>query len=247
MENLLTKIEQNTSNATAAFLICSGHGSEIYTRFKEPIILKEEDSYSIALTGLQTYNSIPNLEKDINDSLTFYDPQSESWMTIHFETGSYSLDDLNDKVQQLTPIRGAILIWGDYTSLKACVKIKTGYKIEFKEGDISTLLGFDPQILGPGTHSGNSIVNILSVNSINVSLDIIAGGFLNGEQKNIVYSFFPRAQIGSKIIETPLNLLFLPLLVKRISEMRITLRDQEDNLINLRSEAVTVQFEIRRT
>ena len=51
-------------------------------------------------------------------------------------------------------------------------------------------------------------VNILSVNSVLVNIDIISGSYLNGLRNPTIYSFFPAVSPGYKIIETPANLVY---------------------------------------
>ena len=160
------------------------------------------------------------------------------------------MNDINDRLQSFLPQRGIITITADYVTLKAKLNIaKGGYKVKFESssGDLSTLLGFDDKILSAGNHIGDRIVNILAVNSISVSIDIIAGGVVDGIQRNIVHSFFPACGVGEKIIERPSNLVFLPIIVNRIEDLRIRLLDQSCKLLNFRDELITCQFIIRRS
>ena len=51
------------------------------------------------------------------------------------------------------------------------------------------------------------MVNILTINSILVNIDIISGSYANGFTQPTIYSFFPDVSPGYKIIENPHNLL----------------------------------------
>ena len=51
-----------------------------------------------------------------------------------------------------------------------------------------------------GFHESENVVNILSINSILVNIDIISGSYVNGTTKNTIYSFFPKVSPGYKII-----------------------------------------------
>ena len=249
MENILTKIERNTSVETVAYLVCSGKGADVRTNFKQPIILDQNYKHSIALTAYTSYFSIPNVESSINGRLNIFDPHISKWTVLTFESGSYSLNDLNDCLQSFLPSRGIITIKPDFITLKAKINIaKGGYQVKFDSstGDLSNLLGFNNKIISAGLHVGDNIVNILSVNSISVSIDIIAGGFVDGVQKNIIHSFFPSVGVGEKIIERPVNLIYLPIIVNRIENLRIRLLDQSCNLLNFRDEVITCQFIIKR-
>ena len=40
---------------------------------------------------------------------------------------------------------------------------------------------------------------------------MISGSYVNGATKNTIYSFFPKVSPGYKIIESPVNLVYLPI------------------------------------
>jgi len=101
------------------------------------------------------------------------------------------------------------------------------------------------QTLTSGYHEGENPVNILTVNTILVSCDIISGSFLSGNQQPIVYSFFPDVSPGYKIIESPNNLVYLPISqAGNISRMRVWLTDQSGIQLNLQGEVVTIKLHI---
>ena len=87
--------------------------------------------------------------------------------------------------------------------------------------------------------------NIYSIDIILVNIDIIEGSYVNGKTKNTIYSFFPDVSPGFKIIESPVNLVYLPLLTDTISNLNLSITDQDDNLLNLRDEKLTARFHIR--
>ena len=69
------------------------------------------------------------------------------------------------------------------------------------------ILGFHSKLYT----SGFNMVNILTINSILVNIDIISGSYVNDSTQPTIYSFFPDVSLGYKIIETPHNLLYLPI------------------------------------
>ena len=96
-----------------------------------------------------------------------------------------------------------------------------------------------------GFHESENVVNIHSINSILVNIDIISGSYVNGTTKNTIYSFFLKVSPGYKIIETPVNLVYLPLILDAIDSLKVSITDQDDNLFNLRNEMLTIRFHIR--
>ena len=75
-------------------------------------------------------------------------------------------------------------------------------------------------------------VDILSINSILVNVDIISGSYVNGQRNPTIYSFFPAVSPGYKIIETPANLVYLPVTLDAIYSMETSLTDQNGKLLN---------------
>ena len=112
---------------------------------------------------------------------------------------------------------------------------------------IGKVLGFKKdRVIGGNYNEGDTTVNILSINSILVECSIIEGSYLNGRQEPIIYSFFPKCFPGEKIIETPKNLVYLPLIVKTINNINIKLKDNEGKLLNLRGETITIRMHLRK-
>ena len=68
---------------------------------------------------------------------------------------------------------------------------------------------------------------------------------VNGTTKNTIYSFFPKVSPGYKIIETPRNLVYLPIILDTIDSLNVSITDQDDHLLNLRNEKLTIRFHIR--
>ena len=80
------------------------------------------------------------------------------------------------------------------------------------------------------------MVNILTINSILVNIDIISGSYINGSTQRTIYSFFPNVYPGYKIIENPHNLLYLPTTADTIHSITIWLTDQNGHELNIREE-----------
>ena len=95
------------------------------------------------------------------------------------------------------------------------------------------------------TPQSENPVNILSINSVVVNIDIISGSYLNGQRNPAIYSFFPAVSPGYKIIETPANLVYLPITLDAIYSIETSLTDQNGLQLNLRGENVTIRFHVR--
>ena len=59
--------------------------------------------------------------------------------------------------------------------------LKNKYEIDFrKDKSINSLLGFHSNLYTAGFHELENMVNILTINSILVNIDIISGSYVNG-------------------------------------------------------------------
>ena len=86
--------------------------------------------------------------------------------------------------------------------------LKNNNEVHFgKDKSINSLLGFDSKHYSTGFYESENMVNILTVNSILVNIDIISGSYVNSSTQPTIHSFFPDVSPGYKIIENPHNLL----------------------------------------
>ena len=90
------------------------------------------------------------------------------------------------------------------------------------------------------------MVNIITINSILVNIDIISGSYVNGKTQPTIYSFFPDVSPGYKIIENPHNLLYLPITADAIHSITVWLTDPNGNELNLRGEKLSMRFHLRQ-
>ena len=112
--------------------------------------------------------------------------------------------------------------------------INNNCEVDFRRYNfINSLLGFDSKLYTSGFNESENMVNILTINSILVNIDIISGSYLNGSTQPTIYSFFPDVSPGYKIIENPHNLLYLPLTSYTTQSITFLLTDQNGNELKL--------------
>ena len=154
------------------------------------------------------------------------------------DNGHY--DSANDKYH--------ITIKPNKNTLKSVLDIGPNYKVDLTTSNsLRTILGFNSQIYSEGYNESENIVNILSVNSLRVTSDVIGSSFTNGgtQNINIIYSFFPNVGPGYKIVQEPSNLIYLPVTLNTISHMETKLMDQNGKLLNLRGEELSIRLHIQ--
>ena len=138
-----------------------------------------------------------------------------------------------------------ITISANSNTLKSVLILEEDYQVDFNHrGSLAKILGFTGTKYTSGFHESENVVDILRINSILVNIDIISGSYVNGATDTI-YSFFPDVGPGYKIIESPLNLVYLPITLDTIDSLNVSITDQDDHLLNLRNEKLTIRFHIR--
>ena len=55
-------------------------------------------------------------------------------------------------------------------------------------------------------------------------------------QKTLSIPFFPKVSPGYKIIESPVNLVYLPITLDTIDSLNVSITDQDNHLLNVRNE-----------
>ena len=188
---------------------------------------------------------------DESNNIFVYSPDNgNSWVKIKIPEGSYEIDDINKTIQQEMKKRGHydpinedyhINISANSNTLKSVLILEKDYQVDFNHRDsLAKVLGFKGAKYTRGFNESENVVDILSINSIFINIDIISGSYVNGVTKNTIYSFFPKV-----IIESPVNLVYLPITLDTIDSINVSITDQDDHLLNLRNEKITIRFYIR--
>ena len=209
---LLEKIVLNTEPKESFQIVVSDNKTKFTTLFNPHIQLKKNKSYEIALVNLETYYSFPNITSE-NCHFTYSPDAGTTWFHILVPEGSYDIEDINRFIQQKMRQNGhdsKITLSANTNTLKAVLILENNYQVDFRTvNSISKFLGFNSSVYTADYQESENTVNILSINSILVDIDIISGSYVNGQRNPTIYSFFPGVSPEYKIIETPANLVYL--------------------------------------
>ena len=195
---LLEKIAKNTEHKTS-FQIVSDNKTSFNTRFNPKIELGRDKVYEIALVNLETYYSFPNID-EFNNIFVYSPNNGNSWVKINIPEGSYEIDDINNTVQQEMRKRGHydsinedyhINISANSNTLKSVLILEKDYEVDFNhQNSLAKVLGFTGTKYMGGFHESENVVDILSINSILVNIDLILGSFVNGnDEKHHLFLF----------------------------------------------------------
>ena len=197
------QIVKNTEPKTSFQIIVSDNKSRFNTRLNPTLQLDKEKKYEIALVNLETYYSFPNID-DTNNVFVYSPDNGNSWVKIKIPEGSYEIDDINNTIQQEMEKRGHhdpinedyyINISANSNTLKSVLILEEDYQVDFNHQNyLAKVLGFTGTKYTKGYHESENVVNILSINSIFVNIDIISGSYVNGTTKKHYLFLFSESQ-----------------------------------------------------
>ena len=260
MTEYLKQIEKNTQPKSSLQIIVSGNKNIIFTEFVSPIELDREEKYEIALINLETYYSFPNIDSTNNKFWYSKEPdegEDREWNSITIPEGTYELRDIDLTIRRLMKNNGDydlendqpnISILANNNTLKSILILKNGYQVDFtadRSNTIASVLGFDQAMYTAERQESENIVNIISINSIHVKINLISGSYVDGQEEPVIYSFFPNVSPGYKIVETPSIPVYLPVILYRISKMTTSVTSQDGVPLKLRNEKITIRFHLR--
>jgi len=214
--------------------------------FQGGIALEPDASYEIAFDSIDTYYSFPNIIEGKNNKFAYKKGVAKTVLSL--ATGCYSIETINSAIKEmLGNDNDKITITSVIPQLKSAIDIAPNFAVDFTEpNSVNTVLGFDAKVLIQGYNISDNIVNINRTNTIFINCDLVTGSYVNETRQPVIYSFFPNVPPGYKIVEVTPRLTFLPLNRSRLDSITVWLSNQDNELINLRNDVVTVRFQIRK-
>ena len=189
MEILLKQIVNNTEPKRSFSIVVGDNKTSFKTWFKPPIQLDKTKHYEIALSNLETYYSFSNIDRS-NICFSYSPNLNPLFSDIIIPEGSYHVEDINESIQRemrkmVTTIKKSnkdnIEICANTNTLKSEMILKNNFEVDFRQDkSINSLLGFHSKRYTSGFNESENMVNIFTINSILVNIDIISGCYING-------------------------------------------------------------------
>lgn len=220
-------------------LTLTGNTSVLKADYFPPIELATD--YVCGLVDFQTYNSIPNV--DLGNNIFHVDDTA-----IEIPVGSYELSDIAKIVEyELVKLdkKSKISIKANNNTLKC--EIKSNRLVDFeKECSVGSLLGFSARKLAPNIpHTSDLPIKIIKVNAIGVECNIVSASYINNKKAHSIHHLSVKVPPGYKIVDTPSEIIYLPVNVRQISSLIVELVDQDGELINFRGETITLRLHLK--
>lgn len=227
-------------------LTLCGNESTLSASFHPEIELDDRFSYSCGLLDFYTYNSIPNVHEGNNQFMYVHNGKAE---IFEIPVGSYEIDEIANYLNRYFETQEIVFIMrGNKNTLRCLIKCDPNLTIDFTiANSIGPLLGFSSRVLeNRDYHISDKPVNITHITSIRVDCDITTGSFHNGRNTHTLYEFSPSVSPGYKISEQPRNLIYLPVVRRRINTINVAIVDQDGHLVDFRGEGITCRIHIKR-
>lgn len=228
-------------------LTLTGNDSVLTTNFFPEIVLDPQYNYSCGLLDFHTWNSIPNIHEG-NNKFYYQRLEDTKYKKITIPTGCYEIADLHIYLRTQLRKEGVDFSLQINKNTLKC-EIACTANMNFEKPDcLRSVLGFEHAELAGGMHIhvSDHPVNISNVNAIRIECNITTGSYHNGQPSHTIYEFGLDVNAGYKIYHRPNNVVYLPIVSNRINTLQISLVDQNNNLLNLRGEAVTCRLHIKR-
>lgn len=224
---------------TSITLTLSGQSSILESHYFPPIELSSNRKYALGLIELLTFNSIPNIDIGCNK---LYIGET----VIELPTGSYEITDIENYIQsQLDSKKVSFSLTANNNTLQST--IHSNQRIDFQPKDsIAKLLGFSHiELEAKKTHISSVPVKILKFNVLRVECNITGGAYINDKKVHTLHEFFPAVPPGYKIIEIPSKVIYQPVTVKSIHNIRLQITDESGDLVNFRGETITIRLHLK--
>lgn len=242
MEAKIMELTNLLNSKYQEFFIISAKRSDIHQQFKTPITLDATRNYELGLKYFSVANSIKNVS-DGNNKFHYSRDGGTTWFDKTLPTGSYEIKALNDYINS-----DNIKFEPYVTTNRVKLVLKNNHQVDFsKDNTIRNLLGFESKIYATTTIAENRANLENDISSINIHCDLIQGGYLNGEMKNIIYSIPSfTVPLGYRIIEQPISPIYLPVNKQSIREIRLRIVDDEGRLIDFGDEEIYIQIHLKQ-
>lgn len=230
----------------------TGNSSNLSANIFPEIQLDPTCNYSCGLLDFTTYNSIPNVVKNCNNVLDIsFDngvkPPQLKCFILELGQGAYEIQDIIDcilkKANGINEIKLEMIL-----NKNTCkVTFKCNAVLQNLSNSILPTLGFHKATYEANEwHKSEKIVNVTDLAVIRIECDIVRGAYINGVPTHTIHQFSPKVAPGFKIVEAPINIIYLPIAVKSIESVHLSIVDQDGRPINFQEETIICRVHIKK-
>ena len=234
-------------------IVLNGIGSDLKLFLPIPIVIAQNGSAKLGLKNFNTFNSIPNVHQNVNNTLKIKIPSETNWHVFELPSGSYDLTEINERIWEwLETSRGLvdgrknfILIGSNATGCCSFI-FKQNYSVDFDvKNSIGKLLGFDKSSFeGVGRHEAEKPAKLCAANQLHFNCNVIEGSFFKRKQVPLLYSCNLDVPPGCKITREISQISYKKCNSHQLSYFHVWIEDEQFNLIDLRNDALIVTLSL---
>lgn len=216
--------------------------SVISVDYYPPIDLGNHNEFMLGLISFQTFNTIPNINSN-NNTIKIGNH------IIVIPTGAYEISHLNNYIQEQVKnlnFNCTFDLEGNVNTFD-CI-LTCSHDVDLSSpNSVASLLGFDHVKLPANVvHVSTHPVNILKINTIKILCNLTTNSYENGYENHILHEFFPTVPPGYRIVETPHNVIYLPITTNLIRNITLKIVDQDGEVVNFQDEVITIRLHLKK-
>ncbi|DAC81749.1 TPA_asm: penton [Trichoplax MELD virus] len=236
-----------------------GKDENFTTYFNPPLLLDIKKIYKVALIAAEIWYSWYNITSKNNKFKYF---NGKVWKNTIIPPGAYNVVDIQKAIQNIMKENNDYIpantsgdenlfhvnISPNYNTFKSEIELKNNYKLDFTiDNTFRDILGFNSRIIsGNGKHHSDQIVNITSINTIEIHCSLVDGSYINGKSGDLIHCTSPNVPPGSLLQVRPFQKMYNSMKVmSAINSVTFKVTDQDGNLVDLNNERVTYYLHIK--
>ena len=242
------------NSLTTTNKIVNTTGNQVTNFYKPTIILDDKKKYELRLVSASIVYCVPNITSKNNKLV--YKTSDNVTHTFLFDSGLYSLDDINLQIALFTMKlangndMGLLSFSPDQATSKIYVTFSSANtSIDCSQSTVMQTLGFPIDMDNDGNSNSNGIIGNFSykngmvkstqkaylnpIQSFLVQTNITTGNYLGSDPSSIIASIPINVLPGSTIQYTPVHPIRTLINVKHIYDLTITLLDQFGDMIDM--------------
>ena len=215
--------------------------------------------HEAALIQLTMTNSYYNISAAQGNNLFVY-YNGTAWKTIVLPDGNYNIQYLVQELQYAMVANGdttvdtttgltlyPINFVPHYPYSMLTISLNAGYQVDFTQGTLNQLLGFNSAILTTSITGPNKTNMNGPIDQLMIHCSLIGGEMsLNKYPSDVLYSFVPNAAPMGVIAIERSHPFYIPLSRRDLlSQIRIYITDQNNGTVNLNCYGLNVIIHVR--
>ena len=235
--------------------IFKGSGSDLVIRLPKAIHIPEGHHASLGLKNFSTYNSIANVQQNINNAIRIQTPSDPVWKIFKLETGAWDLDSIAESLYtwiehqwpDLQNVREDFILTGENATSRCIFTLKNEYGIDFNvENSMCTLLGFrqTDRLVGRGQYKAPRIANIARVAQLLFNCNIVETSWFNDTHVPLLYNCVLNVPPGFRMYKDIENISYKKLNTPTIQVIHLWIENQERRQIDLRNDLLVVTLSL---